>query len=95
MMLIVTASPAFAASESGNKACGTGDHVYTKIRYKDGKSQSFIDGTLDEDTLQHPTVGGTFVNRYHQPRLGGAAYYELREQTSTMSNTYSWPGCED
>jgi hypothetical protein len=93
LMLLLPALPALAASETGNWSCAVGSHVYTKIRYTNGYSQSYIQGTIDTNTLTHATVS-TWVNRYHQPQAGGAAYYELREKTSTMSNTYSWPGCE-
>lgn len=92
-LVVGAATPAFAHDETGNKACGVGDHVYTKIRYTDGYSQSYIDATDGTTTKTHQTVS-TWVNRYHQPRDGGAAYYELREKTSTMSHTYSWAGCE-
>lgn len=94
VLVLGAATPALADSESGNHSCGVGDHVYTKIRYTNGYSQSYINATGGTTTLTHQTVS-TWVNRYHHPRDGGAAYYELREKTSTMSNTYSWPGCED
>jgi hypothetical protein len=93
-LVMASASPAWAHDEIGNHACGVGDHVYTKIRYTDGYSQSYIDATNGTTQKTHQTVS-TWVNRYHQPRDGGAAYFELREKTSLMSHTYSWPACED
>lgn len=93
VIIVSLATPAWAHDETGNKACGVGDEVYTKIRYTDGWSQSYINATYGTTTKSHQTVDA-WVNRYHQPRDGGAAYYELREETSTMSHTYSWAGCE-
>lgn len=96
VMVLVTgfALPASAHDESGDWDCQFGDHVYTKIRYTEGFSESYIDAWW-ETTKTHQTVGSVWVNRYHQPRDGNIAYYELREETSIMSNTFSWPGCED
>jgi hypothetical protein len=96
------ATPAFAANESGAKSCGTNDHVYTKIRYHDGKTRSEIDTTVSSlKRVTHQTVPeNEWVNRYHQPRAGAEALYWLLEtwsgaQQGVMSNTNSWPGCED
>lgn len=94
-LTMVFAMPALAHDESGNWSCGTNDHVYTKIRYHDGYTESYIDGDGDDTDTHQSVAEDEWVNRYHQPRLGGSAYYELREETAVMSHTYSWPGCED
>jgi hypothetical protein len=89
-----------ATSESGWKTCGSSSHVYTKAKWKTSYS-AWLDITADgiREKTDSDSNGGIWETDYMNLYGWGStttwindAFYYI--WGSTLSTTYSWPGCE-